>query len=129
MSSGNRASRISPAKSFAVCGPLAATGVSDRAAVSQFTLLASTKKGSKPDFHGAAGGEQAKLLYESLVARIRDLYHSDRVKDGVFQAMMDVGLVNDGPVTLELEVSPPKVMGKPSSEAAAPASSVSGMPS
>ena len=66
--------------------------------VSQFTLLASTKKGSKPDFHGAAGGDQAKNLYQYFVGKVKAAYHSDRVKDGVFQAMMDVALVNDGPV-------------------------------
>ena len=66
--------------------------------MSQFTLLASTKKGSKPDFHGAAGGEQAKELYEYFFSKVRDLYEPERVKNGVFQAMMEVGLVNDGPV-------------------------------
>lgn len=93
--------------------------------VSQFTLLASTKKGSKPDFHGALGGEQAKALYEGMILRILDIrltctstaistslrtealrlanafcsfkvfvskvkqgYHDEMVKDGVFQAIM-----------------------------------------
>ena len=76
--------------------------------VSQFTLLASTRKGNKPDFHGAAGGEHAKTLYETFVNKVRSEYDTEKVKDGVFQAMMDVGLVNEGPVTLELEVSPTK---------------------
>lgn len=66
--------------------------------MSQFTLLASTKKGSKPDFHGAAGGEHARSLYEHFVKKVGDLYQPERVKDGVFQAMMDVALINDGPV-------------------------------
>jgi len=70
--------------------------------VSQFTLLASTKKGSKPDFHGALGGEQAKELYQHFVSKVEQGYKADRVKDGVFQAMMEVALVNDGPVTLEM---------------------------
>lgn len=56
--------------------------------VSQFTLLASTKKGSKPDFHGAMGGEQAKELYQLFVTKVQQGYTSERVKDGVFQAMM-----------------------------------------
>ena len=56
--------------------------------VSQFTLYASTKKGNKPDFHGAAGGEMAKELYEYFVERVRMGYRRERVKDGVFQAMM-----------------------------------------
>ena len=56
--------------------------------VSQYTLLASTKKGSKPDFHGALGGEQAKALYQLFVSKVRTGYTADKVKDGVFQAMM-----------------------------------------
>ncbi|THV46119.1 hypothetical protein BGAL_0415g00090 [Botrytis galanthina] len=70
--------------------------------VSQFTLLASTKKGSKPDFHGAMGGDQARELYQLFVTKVQRGYASERVKDGVFQAMMEVALVNDGPVTLEM---------------------------
>ncbi len=66
--------------------------------VSQFTLLASTKKGSKPDFHGAAGGDHARRLYEHFFRKIQELHRTENVKDGVFQAMMEVGLVNDGPV-------------------------------
>ncbi|KAI1612405.1 D-tyrosyl-tRNA deacylase [Exophiala viscosa] len=74
--------------------------------VSQFTLFASTKKGNKPDFHGAAKPEVAKELYEYFLTQVRALYHAERVKDGVFQAMMQVSLVNDGPVTLEIDTSP-----------------------
>lgn len=67
--------------------------------VSQFTLLANTKKGSKPDFHGAMGGEQAKELYQRFVLKIGEGYNPEKVKDGVFQAMMEVALINDGPVS------------------------------
>ncbi|KAF8865122.1 deacylase [Acephala macrosclerotiorum] len=74
--------------------------------VSQFTLLASTKKGSKPDFHGALGGDQAKELYQLFFSKVQQGYDASRVKDGVFQAMMEVALVNDGPVTLEMSVGP-----------------------
>ncbi|KAK6950799.1 hypothetical protein Daesc_007324 [Daldinia eschscholtzii] len=70
--------------------------------VSQFTLLASTKKGNKPDFHGAMGGEEAKRLYDYFFQKVQQGYAADKVKNGVFQAMMEVALVNDGPVTLEL---------------------------
>lgn len=66
--------------------------------VSQFTLFAQVKKGNKPDFHGAADATKAKELYEHFYSKVGDLYQRERVKDGVFQAMMDVGLVNDGPV-------------------------------
>ncbi|RSL47239.1 D-tyrosyl-tRNA(Tyr) deacylase [Fusarium floridanum] len=71
--------------------------------VSQFTLLASTKKGAKPDFHGAANPEEARRLYHYFVQKVRAGYQEERVKDGQFQAMMEVALVNDGPVTLELK--------------------------
>lgn len=77
--------------------------------VSQFTLLASTKKGSKPDFHGALGGDEAKELYQRFVTKVQqalDPERPEKVKDGVFQAMMQVALVNDGPVTLEISVGP-----------------------
>lgn len=56
--------------------------------VSQFTLLASTKKGSKPDFHGAAGGEKARELYDRFFDKVKELYEPEKVKNGVFQAMM-----------------------------------------
>lgn len=75
--------------------------------VSQFTLLASTKKGNKPDFHGALGGDEAKRLYEYFYSQVQQGYEATRVKNGVFQAMMEVALVNDGPVTLELTATPP----------------------
>ncbi|KAK3394872.1 deacylase [Podospora didyma] len=70
--------------------------------VSQFTLLASTKKGSKPDFHGALGGEEAKKLYQLFHQKVQESYAPEKVKDGVFQAMMQVALVNDGPVGCSL---------------------------
>ncbi|KAH7093749.1 D-tyrosyl-tRNA deacylase-like protein, partial [Paraphoma chrysanthemicola] len=66
--------------------------------VSQFTLHASVKKGNKPDFHQSANGEKAKTLYEKFYTRVGELYETDKVKDGLFAAMMDVALVNDGPV-------------------------------
>ena len=44
---------------------------------------------------------KGKELYDSFIGQVRTLYREDRVKDGVFQAMMDVGLVNDGPVGVD----------------------------
>lgn len=67
--------------------------------MSQFTLLASTKKGAKPDFHGAANPEEARRLYHYFVQKVKTGYLEERVKDGQFQAMMEVALVNDGPVS------------------------------
>ncbi|KEZ45193.1 hypothetical protein SAPIO_CDS2651 [Scedosporium apiospermum] len=74
--------------------------------VSQFTLLAKTSKGNKPDFHQAAPGEEAKRLYHYFLEKVKAGYVAERVKDGRFQAMMEVALVNDGPVTFEVVVQP-----------------------
>ena len=77
--------------------------------VSQFTLHASLKKGNKPDFHQSASGEKARTLYDAFYNRVGELYDADKVKNGVFAAMMDVALVNDGPVTIQLDTEPPKI--------------------
>jgi D-tyrosyl-tRNA(Tyr) deacylase len=70
--------------------------------VSQFTLLASTRKGTKPSWHRAAPPEVAVPLYESLV-RAMECLIGRPVATGKFGAMMDVSLVNDGPITLVLD--------------------------
>ncbi|GFF32444.1 D-tyrosyl-tRNA(Tyr) deacylase [Aspergillus udagawae] len=69
--------------------------------VSQFTLYGQLKKGSKPDFHDAADAETARKLYDYFFRRLREAYKPDRVQNGVFQAMMDVELKNDGPVGVD----------------------------
>lgn len=81
--------------------------------VSQFTLLAQTKKGSKPDFHGAAGGDKARELYNHFVDKVKEIYQPEKVKDGVFQAMMQVELVNDGPVGVDYRCDDGEVNLKP----------------
>ncbi|OBT86248.1 hypothetical protein VE02_05887 [Pseudogymnoascus sp. 03VT05] len=58
------------------------------------------------------GGEQAKELYQRFVSKVGEGYNPEKVKDGVFQAMMEVALVNDGPVTFEMSVDPKPVEHK-----------------
>lgn len=70
-------------------------------AVSQFTLYGNTRKGNRPSFTDAARPEQAEPLFNRYVDALR-AYLND-VETGEFGAMMDVHLVNDGPVTLLLE--------------------------
>lgn len=70
-------------------------------AISQFTLYATTKKGRRPSFSRAAGQPEAEPLYEAYCRFLRD--KGLKVEQGVFGAMMDVHLVNDGPVTLILD--------------------------
>ncbi len=69
--------------------------------VSQFTLYGSTEKGKRPSFIDAARPEVAIPLYERFVEQLRS--RGLRVETGEFGAMMEVELVNDGPVTLWLE--------------------------
>lgn len=69
--------------------------------VSQFTLYGDVRRGKRPSFDRAARPEDAKRLYDYFVERIRAA--GLRCETGVFQAMMDVELVNDGPVTILLD--------------------------
>jgi D-tyrosyl-tRNA(Tyr) deacylase len=74
----------------------------DALVVSQFTLYGDTRRGRRPDFSSAAAPARAEALYEYLVKRL-ETELGRPVPTGVFGAMMDVELVNQGPVTLMLE--------------------------
>ena len=70
-------------------------------AVSQFTLYGDVRRGRRPSFIDAAPPAEAEPLYEHFLATLRG--HGLRVASGVFRAMMEVELVNDGPVTILLD--------------------------
>ena len=69
--------------------------------VSQFTLYGDCRKGRRPSFIAAARPEKADPLYQEFMDKISQL--GVPVKAGIFQAMMDVELINDGPVTMLLD--------------------------
>lgn len=73
-------------------------------AVSQFTLYGDVRKGNRPGFERSAPPELARALFDRLVAQLRT--SGLRVETGRFAAHMEVELVNDGPVTLQIDVPP-----------------------
>jgi len=70
--------------------------------ISQFTLIASCRKGARPSFHHAAKPDHAKPLYEQFLAQLSAALGKP-VEHGEFGAMMRVSLVNDGPVTIVID--------------------------
>lgn len=74
--------------------------------VSQFTLYGTLSKKNQPDYKRSMKAEPAEKLYGRFVQLVRENYEADKIQDGVFGAMMDVNLINDGPVTLIIESNP-----------------------
>ncbi len=71
--------------------------------ISQFTLYGDTRKGNRPSFTGAARSEIANEMYEKFIKRMKNNLGDEKVKCGVFGAMMMVKIMNDGPVTILVE--------------------------
>jgi D-tyrosyl-tRNA(Tyr) deacylase len=71
--------------------------------ISQFTLYGDAQKGNRPGFTDAARPEEAIPLYEKFIRRVKNNLGDDKVKTGIFGAMMEVKIFNDGPVTLIIE--------------------------
>lgn len=70
--------------------------------VSQFTLYGFFK-GNKPDFHLAMPPQQARDFWDKFLLKTGEMYSKDKVHDGIFGAMMNVVLENDGPVTMNID--------------------------
>lgn len=71
--------------------------------ISQFTLYGETAKGNRPSFIEAARPEEAIPLYEKFIKRMQQNLGEDKIKSGIFGAMMKVKIINDGPVTVMVE--------------------------
>lgn len=74
--------------------------------VSQFTLYGTLSKKNQPDYKRAMKAIPAQELYNKFLADLRESYEPGKIFDGVFGAMMDVELINDGPVTIVIESDP-----------------------
>jgi len=70
--------------------------------VSQFTLYGDTSRGNRPGWSLAAAGAEAEPLYDAMIARLRADLGADRVRSGRFGAEMEIGMLHDGPVSVEL---------------------------
>ena len=71
--------------------------------ISQFTLYGDAQRGNRPSFTDAAKPETAIPLYEKFVKRMKENLSDEKVKEGIFGAMMEVKIINDGPVTIIID--------------------------
>lgn len=71
--------------------------------ISQFTLYGDARKGNRPSFTEAANPQLANYLYEKFIERVKENIGNEKVKTGIFAAMMEVTIINDGPVTILVE--------------------------
>lgn len=71
--------------------------------ISQFTLYGDTRKGNRPGFSDSAKPELADKLYQAFIERVKENIGPSKVKTGIFGAMMEVNILNDGPVTILVE--------------------------
>ena len=71
--------------------------------ISQFTLYGDTSRGNRPGFIDAAKPDEAIPLYEKFIKRLKENIGENKVKTGLFGAMMQVRIINEGPVTLMVE--------------------------
>lgn len=68
--------------------------------ISQFTVYGDASKGNRPGYTDAAGPDEAIPLYEQFIARMKNNIGDEKVKSGIFGEMMEVKIINDGPVTI-----------------------------
>jgi D-tyrosyl-tRNA(Tyr) deacylase len=71
--------------------------------ISQFTLLARTRKGTKPDFNRCMKTEQSAEFWKLFMTKMRESYNLGNVSEGQFGAMMSCEIINDGPVTISID--------------------------
>jgi len=71
--------------------------------ISQFTLYGDASRGNRPGYTEAARPEEAIPLYEKFIAQMKNNISEEKVKSGIFGAMMDVIIINDGPVTIIID--------------------------
>ncbi len=71
--------------------------------ISQFTLYGNATKGNRPSFTDAARPEEAIPLYEKFISYLKELLGEEKIKNGMFGEMMEVKIINDGPVTIIID--------------------------